>query len=278
MHSSIYLDLLIVVPLLGALAAMLARKVPNASFIVGIVASDGRVRALGRRLRALQQPHQGRGHLRLPLAPRPLRPARPGLGRGHRRHLAHPHHAHDHRVASRAVRGARATSRGVVRGLDAGADRLHRRQFRQPRRARVLHLLRAHPGAELLHHRGLGRGSASPRRAQVLHLHLWRVGVLVHRPVVPGLPAPAPDRGSPHLLGHRARVDGAHAWHLGVAVSRLCRRLRGEVADLAAAHLVAHHVRRSAHRRVDPTLRPARQARLVRAPALRRRVSFRSRS
>ena len=39
MHSSIYLDLLIVVPLLGALAAMLARKVPNASFIVGIVTS-----------------------------------------------------------------------------------------------------------------------------------------------------------------------------------------------------------------------------------------------
>src|SRR6202167_5265483 len=36
MHSSIYLDLLIVVPLLGALAAMLVGKVPSASFFVGI--------------------------------------------------------------------------------------------------------------------------------------------------------------------------------------------------------------------------------------------------
>ncbi|MGC2485115.1 MAG: NADH-quinone oxidoreductase subunit M [Acidimicrobiales bacterium] len=36
MHSSIYLDLLIVVPLLGALVAMLGRKVPNASFVIGV--------------------------------------------------------------------------------------------------------------------------------------------------------------------------------------------------------------------------------------------------
>ncbi len=39
MHSSIYLDLLIVVPLLGALAAMLVRKVPNASFLAGVATS-----------------------------------------------------------------------------------------------------------------------------------------------------------------------------------------------------------------------------------------------
>ncbi len=39
MHSSIYLDLLIVVPLLGALVAMLVRKVPNASFLAGLATS-----------------------------------------------------------------------------------------------------------------------------------------------------------------------------------------------------------------------------------------------
>ncbi len=202
MHSSIYLDLLIVVPLLGALAAMLVRKVPNASFLAGVATSVLEF-ALSVVVFVLYNNHL-KGAGTFDFLSRHVLSAPLGL-------------AWDVGIDGISLILIMLTTIVLPLALYGARERRQESSFvawmlvltaftvgqlHQPRRARVLHLLRAHSRAELLHHRGLGRGAARPGRAQVLHLHLWRVGVLVHRRLVPGLPPPAPDRGSADLLGH----------------------------------------------------------------------------
>ncbi len=162
-----------------------------------------------------------------------------GLGRGRRRHLADPGLLTTI-VLALALYGARERRREasfvawmlVLTSFTIG-------ELRQPRRARVLHLLRAHPGAELLHHRGLGWGAA---RAAALKFFIYTFGgsaFLFIGILYLGFLHQHQTGGALTFSDTRTRLDGADPRHVGVAVPRLRGRFRGEVADLAPAHLVA---------------------------------------
>ena len=153
--------------------------------------------------------HAARRDVRLRVAPRPGRALRPGLRRRRRRDLAADGRPDRARAAARPVGRARArAARPAFVAWLLAADRLHHGRLRHPRPARVLHLLRAHPGARLLPHRRVGRARAQPRRAEVLRLHLRRVGLPLRRHAVPGVPAPAPGRRRAHLRRRRPARDG----------------------------------------------------------------------
>ena len=82
----------------------------------------------------------------------------------------------------------------VLRRLDAAARGGMPRELRLARPHPVLLVLRADPGAGLLHHRRLGLRPAGLRGHQVLRLHLPRLGLPVGGDPGPGLHPPAPDR------------------------------------------------------------------------------------
>ena len=65
--------------------------------------------------------------------------------------------------------------------LDAAAAGGHARRFRRPRPAPLLRLLRIDAGADVLHHRHLGRARAPLRRRQILPVHLRRLGLHARR-------------------------------------------------------------------------------------------------
>ena len=109
----------------------------------------------------------------------------------------------------------------------------------------VLPVLRADPGAGVLHHRRLGLRPPGLRGHQVLHLHLRRLGLPAGGHPGRGLHPPVPDRGA-HL-----RAPGPHAHppvgdRRGAAVPGLHRRLRRQGPDLPVPHLVARRLRRGA--------------------------------
>ena len=151
-----------------------------------------------------------------------------------------------------AMLGARVASRpAFVRGVAAAARGGLPRQLRLPRPGVLLPLLRADPGARLLHHRRVGIRPPGLCRHQVLRLHLHRLGLPVGRHPGHRLPPPVADRGAhlraarPHAhppVGHRGRPP----------LSRLHRRLRRQGADLPVPHLVAGRLRRGAQRRRRP--------------------------
>jgi NADH:ubiquinone oxidoreductase subunit 4 (subunit M) len=78
-----------------------------------------------------------------------------------------------------------------------------------------------------------------------------------------------------HVLLQRALSDGDVPRHRRVALHRLRHRLRGEGADLALPHVVADHLRRGPDGGVDRDVGAARQARHLRTAALRGRDSSR---
>ena len=166
MHSSIYSTVLIVVPLVGALVVFGSRaQEPGRSYGVGGRDGERRAGAHARRRRALQRPRRG---WRAPATSchRHVLSAPLGLAYdvGARRHLAVAWWSSPALVLFLALLGARERRREpAFVGWLLAADGVHDGGLRQPRRARVLHLLRAHARAELLHHRRAG-GSASARR------------------------------------------------------------------------------------------------------------------
>ena len=156
----------------------------------------------------------------------------------------------EHREAARAVlrrvpRHGRADDRRVCRG----------------RRAPVLRFLGGDADPDVPDHRHLGRHAARVRDHQVLPVHLPRLGA---------------DAGRARLAvspGRQLR-DRRHAAHAdrhdraGADLPGVLRRIRGEGADVAGAHLAAGRARRGADRRVgDPRRDHAEDGRL-RLPAL----------
>ena len=160
MHSSAWVDALLIVPAAGAVAAALSRR---AAYAVAVVTGLA-LAALTTVVVVLYNSHAAGG---FDFASRHVLAAPFGLAYdvgvdGTQPADGRPDHA---RAAARPVGGARARARGPLRRLAARADRLHHGRLRHPGPARVLHLLRAHPGARLLPHRRVGRreSAAAPR-------------------------------------------------------------------------------------------------------------------
>ena len=217
MHSSIYLGVLIVMPLVGALVAMLTRKQENVSYYVAVATATLEL-ALTIVVAVLYNNHlTGRGTY--DFMSRHVLSAPLGL-------------AYDVGVDGISLFMVVLTALVLFLSLLGARERRREASF-----VGWLLLLTSFTmasfvshdvleffiffeltlGAELLHHRELGWRPARPRGAQVLHLHLQRFGVLAHRHLVPRLRPPAPDRGSAHLLllGARATPRSATACRCG---------------------------------------------------------------
>ncbi len=271
MHSSLWLSALIVLPLLGALVAMLVRKTPGASYVVAVRcqrASRSCCRSWSRSLyKSNIAGAQGFDFISRHVVSAPL-----GL-------------AYDVALDGLSLLMVVLTALVLLLSLLGGRDKR-----REPAFVSWLLILTGLTMGSFVAHdvleffvffeltlvpcyfiiSGWGGRRARARRAEVLLVHLHRLGVLADRDLVHGLrlPAPAPDLGA----DLRLRRPGRHhdvARDRGLAVRRLRVGLRGQGPDLAAAHVVAADVRRGAHRGIDRTLGAARQARQLRTVALR---------
>src|SRR6185437_4114639 len=137
-------------------------------------------------------------------------------------------------LAERAGQGA-FLLRAHAHPHDGDAGRVH-----GARSALLLRDVGADARADVLHHRRLGRRTADLREHQVLHLHVS--GIAAHARGDPvSLVARAEYRDAPVEL--QLRLPHAACPHRitrgPLAVRSVLRRLRGEGADVPAAHLAA---------------------------------------
>ena len=140
----------------------------------------------------------------------------------------------------------------------------------------LLHFLGNRPGADVLHHRHLGRPAPRLRRHQVHDLHVDRQRAHVPRHPHALLPAHAAVPG-PELRYRRPDAAATHRPDFLVGLLGVLRGLRREGADVPVPHLAAGR----AHRGPDSGQRGARQRPAedgdVRIPALLAAAASRNR-
>ncbi len=132
----------------------------------------------------------------------------------------------------------------------------------------LLRVLGGHAGADVLHHRYLGRAAEGLRRHQVLPLHPRRQpadagGHHRRRPV-----REEQHRRGSHLQHPAALSRGLSVRPAALGVPGLLHRLRHQGADVPGAHVAAGRARRSAHGRLGHPGRRAAEDGRVRHPAL----------
>jgi hypothetical protein len=131
-----------------------------------------------------------------------------------------------------------------VHGCLPAAVRAARGRVQRRRRSAVLCVLRGHADSDVHHHRRVGWTQPRVCGLQVLPLH------------AAGLAADAGGAGLPvHPVRRQLRHTGlaqaaAARTCAGAAVLRLLRRLLGQGADVAGAHLAARRTRRGTHWRL----------------------------
>ena len=158
----------------------------------------------------------------------------------------------------------------AVHGAHAAARDRDRRLVRRARPAAVLRVLRGAPGPDVPRDRHVGFGPAGVREPEVLPLHDGRVGVPAARDRLPLVP----DVRAARARQLRHPPDGtALARHhdAALAVPGLLRRVRGQGADLPAAHVAARRAHRGADERLDRPGGAAAEGRTVRPAAVQPR-------
>ena len=197
--------------------------------------------------------HVGLAALGGSVLPRGRRRVQRLAGRAHRVHDA----GGDRLVVGREPSGA------AVHGAHAAARDRDRRLVPRARPAAVLRVLRGAPGPDVPRDRHVGFGPARVREPQVLPVHDGGVGVPVARdrlPLVPDVPA-----ARPRELRHPSDGTALARHHdAALAVPRLLHRVRGQGADLPAAHVAAGRAHRGADERLDRPGGAAAEGRTVR--------------
>jgi hypothetical protein len=207
--------------------------------------------------------HAGNGELPAGERPPVGAVARDRVAPRGRRDLGLPH-AHVGRAVPAGAAGRQGTAATpVLRGLAAAARGGLSGELRGARPHPVLPVLRADPGAGVLHRGRLGIRPAGLRGDEVLPLHLPRFGLPVGGDRGRGHHPRTADRGlhlrpgvaHPHPSGPRVADPAVPGLHLG---------LRREGPDLPLPHLVPRRLRRGPGRGVGDPGRGDGQARDLR--------------